>query len=74
MKKRQYKIKVENGEIRFIDALDLTNVKEGVIIFFEEERQNNPKSVLDMAGLISVKPPYKELTSELIDSIVYDEK
>ena len=75
MKKRQYKVRIENGEIKFYEPLDLSGVKEGIIIFLEEEKQNpdNLSSLLAMAGSISVEPTYKELTSEFIDSIVYDE-
>ena len=37
MKKKEYKIKVENGEIKPVEPLDLTNLKEGIIIFFDDE-------------------------------------
>ena len=37
MKKREYKIKIENGEIKFLDDIDLSNIKEGIVIFFENE-------------------------------------
>ena len=37
MKKKEYKIKIENGEIKLFDAVDLSNIKEGIVIFFDEE-------------------------------------
>ena len=43
MKEKKYKIKVENGEIKLLEPLDLSKVKEGIIIFFEiEEAEKKP--------------------------------
>ena len=76
MKKRQYKVKIENGQIMPLEPFDLTSPKEGIIIFFENEIKDqdyDPSSLLDLVGIISEEPPYKGLTPELIDKVVYDE-
>ncbi|MBI2996185.1 MAG: hypothetical protein HYY52_05700 [Candidatus Melainabacteria bacterium] len=74
MKKKQYKVKIENGEIKPLEPLDLSNFKEGIIIFLEEENFEDPedKALLkELIGCISAEVDYKELTPELIDSVVY---
>ena len=37
MKKKQYKVKFENGKITPLEPIDLKEVKEGLVIFFDEE-------------------------------------
>lgn len=37
MKKKQYKVKIENGQIIPLEPLDIKEIKEGIIIFFDEE-------------------------------------
>ena len=78
MKEKKYKVKIENGEIKLPGEVDPSNIKEGMIIFFEEEKtgysSEEIKSLLEMAGTIKEPMPYKELTPELIDSTVYDEQ
>ncbi len=62
MKKKEYKVKIENGEIKPLEPIDLANVKEGIIIFFEEDsinknsgvdKDNKIKSFESIAGLLS---------------------
>ena len=77
MKKKQYKVKIENGQIKPLEPMDLRNIKEGIIIFFEEEFDNtdtDPKPLLEMVGSITAETDYEKLTPELIDSVVYDEQ
>lgn len=35
MKKKQYKVKIDNGQIIPLEPIDLGNIKEGMIVFFE---------------------------------------
>lgn len=37
MNERRYKVKIENGEIKLLGEVDLSNIKEGIIIFFDDE-------------------------------------
>ena len=37
MKKKQYKVKFENGKITPLEPIDLKEIKEGLVIFFDEE-------------------------------------
>lgn len=37
MKRKEYKIRIENGEIKLLDNIDLTNIKEGTVIFFDKD-------------------------------------
>lgn len=37
MKKKQYKVKVENGNIIPLESIDINDVKEGVVIFFDKD-------------------------------------
>lgn len=37
MDKKQYKIKIENGQIKFQEPIDLSKLKEGIVIFLDEE-------------------------------------
>ena len=37
MKKKQYKVKFENGKITPLEPIDLKEIKEGLIIFFDDE-------------------------------------
>lgn len=37
MKKKQYKVRFENGKITPLEPIDLKEVKDGMIIFFDEE-------------------------------------
>ena len=37
MKKKQYKVRFENGKIIPLEPIDLDEIKEGMIIFFDEE-------------------------------------
>ena len=37
MKKKQYKVKFENGKITPLEPIDLKEVKEGLVIFFDGE-------------------------------------
>lgn len=37
MKKKQYKVRFENGKIIPLEPIDLKEVKDGMIIFFDEE-------------------------------------
>ena len=62
MKKKEYKIKIENGEIKPTEPLDLTNLKEGIIIFFDDEdilvkdnesKINKIKAFESITGLLS---------------------
>ena len=76
MRKKQYKVKVENGKIIPLEPLDIKDIKEGIVIFFEDELKDpdyDPSSLMDLAGIIDAKPSYERLTPEIIDSIVYDE-
>ena len=47
MKRKEYKVKIENGEIKPLEPLDLSNVKEGIVIFFEplEKIANDNKEI-----------------------------
>lgn len=75
MRKKQYKIKIENGKITPLEPIDLSQEKEGFIIFFEEEKlaQNKKEALSKMIGLVSEKTLYEELTPELIDKELYEE-
>ena len=78
MIKKQYKVKIENGQVIPLEPFDMQGTKEGIIIFFEYEDNLNPpqknlESLKEMIGMVSEEPPYKELTAELIDKTVYDE-
>ena len=45
MKKKQYKVKIENGQVIPLEPFDLQGTKEGIIIFFElEEGEKDPYS------------------------------
>lgn len=35
MKEKRYKVKIENGEIKLLDEIDLSNIKEGIVIFLD---------------------------------------
>ena len=37
MKRKQYKVRFENGKIIPLEPIDLKEVKDGMIIFFDEE-------------------------------------
>ena len=37
MKKKQYKVRFENGRITPLEPIDFKEVKDGMIIFFDEE-------------------------------------
>ena len=56
MKKKQYKVKIENGQVIPLEPFDLDTPKEGIIIFFELEGSENvsdkstAKSLLKYAG------------------------
>lgn len=56
MKKRQYKIKIENGQITPLELIDIQEAKEGIVIFFELEGNENlfnkstAESMLKYAG------------------------
>ncbi len=40
MKRKQYKVKIENGNITPLEPFDLEDYKEGIIIFLEEGKEN----------------------------------
>ena len=42
MKRREYKVKIENGQVIPLEPFDLTSPKEGIIVFFEYEDNLNP--------------------------------
>ena len=37
MKKKQYKVRFENGKVTPLEPIDFKEIKEGIIIFFDEE-------------------------------------
>lgn len=37
MKKKQYKVKIENGNIIPLESIEVDQVKEGIVIFFDED-------------------------------------
>lgn len=75
MDKKRYKVKIENGKIIPLEPIDIKDIKEGVVIFFDKDIKDfdyDPSSLMDLVGIIDAEPSYKELTPELIDSIVYE--
>lgn len=77
MKQKKYKVKIDNGEIKPLEPIDLYNATEGIVIFFLDEEISKPtkdlKPLKEMIGGIDEEPPYKGLTPEFIDKVVYDE-
>ena len=37
MNKKQYKVKYENGQLTPLEPINFNEVKEGIVIFFDEE-------------------------------------
>ena len=48
MKKKQLKVRIENGKIKPLEPLDIDEVKDGIIIFLDDEIKTN--SLLKYAG------------------------
>ena len=54
MKKKQYKVRFENGKIIPLEHIDLNEVKEGMIIFFDEEVGTiKNEDVAETVGMLS---------------------
>ena len=74
--RKQFKIKIINGEIRFEEPIDLSNVREGIVIFFDEKEQIRKVSDIDplskMIGTIKEPLVPGGITPELIDKELYD--
>ena len=51
MKKKQYKVRFENWKIISLEHIDLNEVKEGIIIFFDEEI--GTENVAETVGMLS---------------------
>lgn len=76
MQKKQCKIRVENGEIKFLDPIDLDEFrdKEGLVIFFDEKDVScDTVPLLKMIGSIDEEIIPGGTTSEKIDSEIYNE-
>ena len=55
MKKKEYKVRYENGQIKPLELIDLNSPEDGVVVFFEIENESLPKkssgkSLLKHAG------------------------
>ena len=67
MKRREYKIKFENGELIPQEFIDIKGIQEGVVIFSDLEPAKTPKdinSTINTASIVS-KPQEKELSKDL---------
>lgn len=53
MKKKQYKVKFENGKVIPLEPIDLKEVKEGIIIFFDEEFGTFDEEKKETLGILS---------------------
>ena len=49
MNKKQYKVRIENGQIIPLEPIDLESKKEGIIIFFDDDFSTT-KSLLKFAN------------------------
>ena len=45
MKKKQYKVKYENGQIKPLEPLDMENNQEGIVIFEDQKPELYKKSL-----------------------------
>lgn len=67
MNKKQYKVRIENGQIIPLEPIDIENIKEGIIIFFEpfEEIKKNKTDIEEKIKAIeSVSGMLSDLTEE----------
>lgn len=62
MNKKQYKVKIENGKIIPLEPIDLKNIKEGMIIFFEPLEENTIEEKIK--ALDAVSGMLSDLTDE----------
>lgn len=54
MKKKQYKVRFENGKITPLEPIDFKEIKEGLIIFFDEEvGTTKKKNIYETTGILS---------------------
>ena len=51
MKKKQYKVRFENGKIIPLEPIHLDEIKEGMIIFFDEEI--GAENTVETVGMLS---------------------
>lgn len=82
MRRKQYKVKIENGNITPLEPFDLEGYKEGIIIFLEEGKENteiriDDKNILQKGIEFGYLIPDEEITklprdfSENFDSYLY---
>lgn len=54
MNKKQYKVKYENGQLTPLEPINFNEVKEGIVIFFDEELGTfKDKSTKETKALLS---------------------
>lgn len=64
MNERRYKVKLENGKIVPLESIEIDEVKEGVVIFFDEEKTTealSKKTIWEAFDEIMRDVPSKEL-------------
>ena len=74
MKKKQYKVKFENGKITPLEPIDLKEIKEGLVIFFDEEIgsfEEEKKLTKETLGILS-EESLKKIWNNTEDDIYND--
>ena len=72
MKKRQYKVRFENGKIIPLEPIDLNEVKEGMIIFLDEETDILQDKVTKGSKAFLSEPSLKKIWDNSEDDIYND--
>lgn len=63
MKKKQYKVKVENGQIKPLEQIDQDLIKEGIVIFLDDD-------FIDIDTFTTGETKSKEQKIKALESVV----
>lgn len=72
MKKKQYKVKYENGEIKPLEPLDMENNQEGIVIFFHDLERELKKSSSADSKILASKDSLEKVWNNQEDDIYND--
>ena len=72
MNKKRYKVKYENGQLTPLEPINFNEVKEGIVIFFDEEVGTfKDKALKESAASLSEKS-LKKVWDNLEDEVYND--
>ena len=64
MKKREYKVKFENGLIKPLEPLNIQNEQEGIVIFMDETEDTNLMNASKIESFKSIVGILSDLSNE----------